>query len=302
MIRVDKVSKRFGDFYALKELSCEISSGSVYGLVGANGAGKSTLLRLISGVYREDAGEILIDGEPVFNNPRVKQRIAFVADEVFFLQHSDLGRMAKLYAAAYPSFDEQYFKSLAARFKLPMNKNIAAFSKGMRRQSALILSLATRPSILLLDETFDGLDPIMRNLVKSIVYETMVDRDMTVVLSSHSLRELEDTCDQLSLLYNGGIVFESDVQNLKTRMFKVQIAFSEPFDKSRFEGMDMINYTQRGCVANFILRGGRDEAKAKLDGMQPLLLELLPLSLEEVFVYEMDALGYDFSSQLKEGI
>ncbi|MDO4542919.1 MAG: ABC transporter ATP-binding protein [Clostridia bacterium] len=302
MIRAEKVAKKFGDFYALKDLSCEIQQGSIYGLVGANGAGKSTLLRLISGVYKADEGRILIDGEPVYNNPEVKGRIAFVADDVFFLPHSDLMRMKKLHQSAYPSFDEGYFFELCNRFKLDRNKSLSAFSKGMRRQAALILALASRPSILLMDETFDGLDPIMRNLIKTIIYETMVDRSMTVVLSSHSLRELEDTCDQLSLLYKGGIVFESDVQNLKTRMFKVQIAFSEPFDGSRFQGFELINYVQHGRVANFILKGDREEARAKLDAMQPLLLELLPLSLEEVFVHEMDALGYEFSSEMKEGV
>lgn len=294
MITAMDLTKTFGKFDALKNMTCTIPSGCVYGLVGANGAGKSTFLRLISGVYKPDAGKLMIDGVDVYDTPTVKGRVAFVADDVFFLPQSNLKRMADLYAAAYPAFDMDKCFRLIELFKLPKDKNINTFSKGMRRQAAIILALSTNPDYLLMDETFDGLDPIIRNVVKNLIYEDVVERSMTAVLTSHSLRELEDTCDQLALLYKGGIVFESDVDNLKTALFKVQVAFSEPFDRTLFEGVDIVNYSQHGSVANIIVRGDRDKTSDYIMKKDPILFEILPLSLEEVFVYEMEALGYCF--------
>ncbi len=294
MIQANALYKGFGKKNAIENLSCNIPSGCIYGLVGANGAGKSTLLRLIAGVYAPTSGSILVDGQAPYNSPQARGMVSFVPDESFFLPQSDLKRMAAMVAAGNPRFDDAYFRSLLDRFRLPYRQNLNTFSKGMRRQGAILLALATRPTYLLLDETFDGLDPIVRNLVKTILYETMEDNHTTCVLTSHSLRELEDTCDQLALLYKGGVVFESDVQNLKTGMFKVQIAFDAPFDRTKFAAFAPKEYSQQGRVATFLLRGDRDAVKEQLAAMNPLLLEILPLSLEEVFVHEMSALGYAF--------
>ena len=302
MITASNLTKRFGDFYALNNLNCNIPEGCIYGLVGSNGAGKSTLLRLISGIYRADGGSITVDGQPVFDNPPVKNRLVFVPDELYFLPRASMNRMAKLYANVYEHFSREKFEKLTKLFTLNPNANIATFSKGMRRQAATILALCCNADYILFDETFDGLDPVMRNLVKALLYDDVLERKATAVITSHSLRELEDTCDQLALLHKGGIIFESDICNLKTSLFKVQVAFTEAYDKSKFDGISILSYSKHGSVASLIVRGDRAETEAKIKAMQPLLFEILPLSLEEVFVYEMDALGYEFSEVLKEEV
>lgn len=299
MIKVQNIVKKFDSFTAIDSVSCTINDGCIYGLVGSNGAGKSTFLRLLSGVYRAESGSIEIDGKPVYENPEAKKDIVFVPDELYFLPQASMRTMAKMYAACYPSFSIERFKKLSKAFGLNMKANLNTFSKGMKRQAATVLALSACPKYIFLDETFDELDPVVRNLVKRTIYEDVLERGTTVILTSHSLRELEDTCDQLALLHKGGIVFESDVQNLKTSMFKVQAAFSDSFDQSRFEGIDIASYSQKGSVANFIVRGDRDDVQAKISDMDPLLLDILPLSLEEVFVYEMDALGYSFGEVLE---
>ncbi|MBR2908471.1 MAG: ABC transporter ATP-binding protein [Clostridia bacterium] len=285
-------------FVALNGLSCEIPSGCIYGLVGSNGAGKSTFLRLISGVYRPDSGEITVDGLPVYENPEAKSKIFYVPDDLYFLPQSSMTEMARFYKAIYPKFSYERFHHLAETFHLDTRANMNAFSKGMRRQAATILGLSTMPQYLFFDETFDGLDPVMRNLVKQVIYSDVLERETTTIITSHSLRELEDTCDQLALLHKGGIVFESDIQNLKTSLFKVQTAFSEPFTKEKFAGIEILSYQQMGSVCSLIVRGDRDETAARIRAMDPLLLDLLPLNLEEVFIYEMEALGYAFKDVL----
>ena len=298
MIRAENVSKKFDDFAALRGLSCSIPESCVYGLVGSNGAGKSTFLRLISGIYRADAGEITFDGQPVYENPEVKGKILYVPDELYFLPQSNMNRMADLYRVMYPRFSDARFHDLVKTFGLNPDANINTFSKGMKRQATTILALSTMPSFLFFDETFDGLDPVMRNLVKQVIYNDVMERNTTTIITSHSLRELEDTCDQLALLHKGGIVFESDIQNLKTSLFKVQIAFGDTYDKGKFEGIQMLSYNQAGSVATFIARGDREGVIAKLRQMDPILLDVLPLNLEEVFIYEMEALGYAFKDIL----
>lgn len=299
MIGANNVTKKFDDFTALDGISCKIESGCIYGLVGSNGAGKSTFLRVLAGVYRADEGDVTIDGEPIYENPSVKKKIMLVPDDLYFLPGASMLRMKKLYKSVYPDFDDKRFGELADCFGLDVKKNLGTFSKGMRRQAATVLALSARPEYIFFDETFDGLDPIMRNVVKRLICEDILDRKATAIITSHSLRELEDTCDQLSLLHKGGLVFESDIQNLKTSLFKVQIAFDREYDKSKFTGMDILKFTKRGSVSNIIVRGDRDLTVAALSSMKPTLLDVLPLSLEEVFTYEMEALGYKFSDILE---
>ena len=285
---------------ALRDLTCTIPGGCIYGLVGSNGAGKSTFLRLLSGVYRPDEGSILVDGLPVWDNPKAKNKIFYVPDDLYFLPQTNMKKMARYYRALYDQFSEERFDKLTETFGLDPTANLNTFSKGMRRQAATVLALSTMPDYLFFDETFDGLDPVMRRLVKQVIYADVLDRGTTTIITSHSLRELEDTCDQLALLHQGGIVFESDVQNLKTNLYKVQIAFAEPFDEKKFTavGINVVTYEQLGSVATFIVRGDRTGTEEKLRCMNPLLLDLLPLNLEEVFVYEMEALGYAFKDIL----
>ncbi len=298
MIQAENVTMKFGGKTALNELSCQIPDGCIYGLVGSNGAGKSTFLRLLSGIYKPYEGKITFDGMAVYENPKVKSKLVFVPDELYFLPQASMKKMANMYRAVYPSFSYERFCELVSTFGLDPKASINTFSKGMKRQAATVLALSVCPQYLFFDETFDGLDPVIRNLVKTVIYNDVAERNTTVIITSHSLRELEDTCDQLALLHKGGIVVESDIQNLKTSLFKVQIALKGTYDATLFEGIPMLDYSQKGSVANFIARGDREEMKEKLSRLDPLVLEILPLSLEEVFVHEMEALGYAFKDTI----
>ncbi len=298
MIEANKLTKVFDQYTALKGIDCRIDRGCIYGMVGSNGAGKSTFLRLVTGVYKPDGGSIKIDGEDVFDNPAVKSRIAFVPDDLYFLNAAPMRRMARLYASLYPSFDWKRFAFLVQSFRLDPSRPISTFSKGMKRQASIILALSCRPDYMFFDETFDGLDPVMRGLVKGLICEDVLEKKATAIITSHSLRELEDICDHLALLHEGGVILESDVQNLKTALFKVQLAFTEPYDRSRFEGVQMLHYQQNASVANMIIRGDKAETVQRLQALNPVLLDVLPLTLEEVFTYEMKNLGYSFDDVL----
>ena len=300
MITVKNLTKNFGDFTALNGISCSIPEGSIYGMVGSNGAGKSTFLRLLTGVYKEDGGEIKIDGMDVWENPEAKRLFMYVPDELYFINGASIERMAKLYEAMYGSFDYDRLRDYAYKLGLNTRKSLNTFSKGMKRQAAINLALATNPKYIFFDETFDGLDPVVRNVIKGFIYSDVVERKATAIITSHSLRELEETCDQLAMLHKGGLVFERDITDLKTSLFKVQIALSQEFSEEDFKEIDIIHFTKKGSVANMIVRGDREETIAVLKNHLPLVLDVLPLSLEEVFTYEMGALGYDFS-ELEEG-
>lgn len=295
MIKTENLTKSFGDIYAVSGVSCNIPDGCIYGMVGSNGAGKSTFLRLISGVYKPDRGSILFDNEPVYENPEVKRNIAYVPDELYFISGSDMNRMAAFYSSVYESFDMDMYRRLTEDFGLNPKRNIGSFSKGMRRQAAIIFSLSLRAKYLFFDETFDGLDPVMRGLVKGLICREVIDNNATAIITSHSLRELEDICDQLSLLHEGGLILESDVDRLKTSHFKVQIAFSEDYDIDIFADIPYMYIKKQGSVTNMIVTGNsEDDAIARLREMNPVLMDILPLTLEEVFTYEMQRTGYNF--------
>ena len=301
MICAERLVKTFDDFVALNDVNCTIQKGCIYGMVGSNGAGKSTFLRLLSGIYQADGGSVTLDGEPVWENPAVKARIGFVPDELYFLGGATMERMAALQANTHPTFDKNRYRELAAAFRLDVKKPLSQFSKGMRRQAALLMTIACRPEYLFLDETFDGLDPVMRKVVKGLICQDVAERGATAIITSHSLRELEDTCDQLALLHRGGLVFERDIGDLKTSLIKVQIAFSTDFARADFPELDILHFVRHGSVGNMIVRGEREAVETALRARRPLLLDLLPLTLEEVFTYEMEALGYSFE-ELWEGI
>lgn len=294
MIRAEKLSKHFEKFVALEHVTCTIDDGCIYGMVGSNGAGKSTFLRTISGVYKPDGGSVFIDEQPVWDNPKVKGLIAYIPDELYFLNNASMDRMAVMYQSIYPQFDMAKYRKLAKTLELDTKKSLNSFSKGMKRQAATILALATQPKYLFFDETFDGLDPVMRNFIKGLICEDVYDRGVSAIITSHSLRELEDMCDQLALLHKGGLVVESDIQDLKTVQFKIQVAFTDDYDQSRFEGIEISHFSKQGSVANMIVRGDRQSVVERLKAMNPTVLDVLPLSLEEVFTYEMETLGYTF--------
>lgn len=295
MIQIKKLSKKYDQDNVLDKLNCTIKDNCIYGLVGANGAGKSTLLRLINGVYIPDQGSIIIDEQEVFDNEELKQRLVFVPDDLFFYPSYTLLDHAKFYQALYKKFDMKYLEYLAKLFKLNLNAKINTFSKGMKRQCALICALATNADYMFFDETFDGLDPVVRNTMKKIIAKQMEEKKTTIVMTSHNLRELEDICDNLGLLYKGGIIFESEIDNLKTHMFKIQISFKKDFSKEDFKDFNILSFKKSGSVATIIIRDDDDIAHEKLEKMKPLILDYLPLTLEEIFIYEMEAFGYAFN-------
>jgi len=295
MIRIDKLSKKYDKDYVLNNLSCTIKDNCIYGLVGANGAGKSTLLRIIMGIFESDEGIITIDDELVEDNTELKQRMVFVPDDLFFYPGYTLLDTAKYYESMYKNFDMNYLKEMASTLNLNLNKKISTFSKGMKRQCALICAIATNADYMFFDETFDGLDPVIRSTMKKALIKQMNKKKTTVVMTSHNLRELEDICDNLGLLYKGGILFESDIDTIKTNMYKVQISLKKDFDKEDFKDFDVISFKKQGSIATIIIKDKDGKSKKKLEKMNPIILDYLNLTLEEVFIYEMEALGYEFN-------
>ena len=297
MIKITNLSKKYDTTYVIDNLSCTIKDNCIYGLVGANGAGKSTLLRLINSIFIADKGSIKVDGEEVFENEKMKQKMVFVSDDLFFYPSYTLFDTAKYYQALYKDFDMDYLKKLAGIFKLDLNRKISTFSKGMKRQCALICAICTNAKYMFFDETFDGLDPPFNFIytMKKIIAKVMEDKKTTIIMTSHNLRELEDICDNLGLLYKGGILFESDIDSLKTNMFKVQICLKSEFDKDTFKDLDVLSYKKTGSVATLIIRDKDNKSKKILEKLNPIILDYLNLTLEEIFIYEMEALGYEFN-------
>jgi len=301
-IEIKNLTKAFGGEPVLIDLSFTVPQGTILGLVGVNGAGKSTLLRIIAGVYTQSSGGVTIGGETTYENLPLKQRIAFVPDELFFLSGSNIMRMITHYASVYTTFDPDEAIRLADVLNLPKFKPISQFSKGMKRQTATLLAIARKPDILLFDETFDGLDPIARSAVKRLLSDAIISHNATAIITSHSLRELEDTCDSLAFLHKGGLVMQSDVSALKTDLFKVQIALAGEYTQSDIEnaGVTVLSFNKLGKVANIIASGERETTEENLKSLSPVILEILPLSLEEVFTYEMKQRGYNFDDILGE--
>ena len=297
MIIAENLGKKFRNKTVIRQMNCAIKEGSIYGLVGANGAGKSTFLRMLAGVFQPSEGKAEINGEAVFDNAKIKKEIVFIPDELYFFPNYNFRMMADYYASLYEHFDRHRFQMLCDHFKLDTEARIQNFSKGMKRQGALILALSTRAHYFFFDETFDGLDPVMRSLVKSVLSEDVAQRSSTVLLTSHNLRELEDLCDHMGLLVEGRIMFESDIDSLKTEMFKVQIALPDKtFDRDEFRQLKVLYYKKSGSIATMIVKGDRELVTDVLRSKQPIILDLLPLSLEEVFIYEMEGYGYEFDS------
>ncbi len=300
MIKIENLTKKFEDSIALDNVSCTIPDGCIYGMVGSNGAGKSTIIRTLCGVYRADCGKVLIDDMDIYENPIIKKDVVFVPDELYFLSGANIKRMAELYRRAYENFDDERFNMLMDYFKLPLKRPINSFSKGMKRQAAIILALSAKPRYIFFDETFDGLDPVMRSFVKSLIYDDVAARNMTTVLASHSLRELEDICDSLVLLHNGKVLLENNISELKTSVYKVQVAFDYDYDKSLFDGLNVSQFSKQGTVSNIIIKGEMEETKAFIENKKPVLFDILPLTLEEVFTEKMKEFGYDFSEILED--
>ena len=298
MIEVKHLTKRFGAITALDDISFQVDSGSIFGLVGSNGAGKSTFLRTAAGVYRPDAGSVLIDGGEPFENLSVKGNVCFISDYPYFPRAATLTDMEDLFSHTYPHWDKERFHYLCSCFPLDTKQRILNMSKGMQRQAAILCALGARPTHLLLDEIFDGLDPVMRQLLKRILSGEVSDRGMTVVIASHNLRELEDIWGHVGLFHRGGVVFDRELDSLKLGISRVQAMFRPMPDRSAFDSFDLVTLRTQGSLVDFVARGTQEDILAKLSAMNPVFSELLPLTLEEVFISEMEAAGYDIDNIL----
>ncbi len=297
MLKANDLVKRFGDTIALDGLNTEIGRGCIYGLVGPNGSGKSTLMRLMCGVYRPDGGSITLEGEPVFENIAAKDRILYLSDDLYFPPKSTVEELAAFYRGLYSGFSTETYQKLCGCFPLEVKKSLSTFSKGQRRQAALLAALCCHADYLLLDEAFDGLDPVIRLMVKKLLAEEIAERGATVVISSHNLRELEDLCDQIGLLSAGRLLFEKDIDVLKLGFCRVQAAYDHPVDWEAI-GLSILDKKERGKLVSLLVRGTAEETLAVLEAQRPLFAEALPMTLEEVFIGEMEAVGYDYSNIL----
>ncbi|WP_101698419.1 ABC transporter ATP-binding protein [Clostridium minihomine] len=299
MIDVTSLVKKFGNKVALDGITFTIGGGSVFGLVGSNGAGKSTLLRSLAGIYKADGGDVLVDGQTPFENSAVKSKIFFIPDYPYFFPQATMEDMADFYSKTYSNWSQQRYQELCSLFPLDRKAKIINMSKGMQRQAALINALAAQPDYLLLDEIFDGLDPVMRQLLKKLLSSDVSERGMSVVIASHNLRELEDLCDHVGLMHKGGVVFEQELDALKLGIHRVQAIFKPLPEPEAFAGLDIIKTETRGSLMNLVIRGGKEEILNRLNALNPVFIELLPLTLEEVFISEMEVAGYDIENILK---
>lgn len=299
MIEFQNVSKYFDAIKALDNVSAVIEEGHVFGLIGTNGAGKSTLMRILSGVLEADEGSVTVDGEPVYENPAAKGKLFYISDDQYFFKNGTPKDMLRLYQTYYPNFNAPKWKDLMEKLGLDAGRKINTFSKGMKKQLSVICGVCANTKYLLCDETFDGLDPVMRQAVKAIFIKEIEERRLTPVIASHNLRELEDICEYVGLLHRGGILFEKDLDEMKLNIHKVQCVIQNP-DKLRQikEGLEILTMENRGGLYTFTARGSREEVDGFLGELSLTFYELLPLSLEEIFISETEVKGYDIKSLL----
>ncbi len=291
MIKINNVVKEFDGFRALDGLSMTVPSGSVYGLVGPNGAGKSTIIRHLTGIYKEDSGEVLVDGQPVFENPAVKNRIAYIPDDIFFFASASIGEMANFYRRIYPQFDAERFKKLGEVFGLDPKRQMRKLSKGMQKQAAFWMMMSLKPDILVLDEPVDGLDPVMRRQIWSIIMSDVAENGTTVLVSSHNLRELEDVCDHVGIMNKGKIMIERSLSELQEGIVKMQLAL--PDGETLPGGLDILHSSSTGRLQTIILHGTSAGLEEKLSPCKPLFMDFVPLTLEEIFIYELGGADYE---------
>ena len=293
MIQINDVVKSFDGFRALDGLTMKVEEGSIYGLVGPNGAGKSTILRHIMGIYRPDSGSILVHGQPVYENPVIKAEMAAIPDELYYFNSASTRDMMKFYRGLYPQFDDKRYDALREAFpEVDENQPIRRLSKGMQKQSAFWLALCCQPKVLVLDEPVDGLDPVMRRQVWSLLMGDVAQRGTTVLVSSHNLRELEDVCDHVGILSHGKVLLERSLTDLQDNIIKLQLAFSEPGLPPLPEGLNVLHTSQIGRVYTLIVRGDPTQIKERMAALNPILMEMLPLNLEEIFIYELGGEDY----------
>ena len=287
MLELKNVTKTFGSFKALDDLTMTVPKGAVYGLVGPNGAGKSTAIRHIAGIYRPDSGSITLEGLPIYENPIIKQTIGYIPDDVFYFPAATMEDMRKFYRRMYPKFDDALFERLYEAFDLPRKGQIRRFSKGMQKQAAFHLTLSCRPDVLILDEPVDGLDPVMRRQVMSLILSDVAEHGTTVLISSHNLRELEDVCDHVGIMDHGKMLLEKSLADMQGATHKLQIVGDIP------EGLEVLHESSSGRMKTLIVRGAAFAISEKAQSVDPVYFDVLPLSLEEIFIYELGGVNYE---------
>lgn len=297
-LKIENLTKKFDDYVVLDNVSSSIEKGSIYGLIGTNGAGKSTLLNLISGIYFSDLGFVEIDGEKIEDNVNIKDDISYISDEPHFFNSFSMKDMAKYLNNVYPSFSMDKFYEISNLFPLDITKKLNTFSKGMKRQAAIVFALSKNPKLLLCDESFDGLDPVIRQLVKRIIIKEVSERQMTVIVSSHNLAELENFCDVIGIIHQNKIIIEKKIDDIKENIHKIQLAFKPMIDAKEIKDVDIVKYTTRSSVMEIVARGKLDEIIPKIEKLNPVLIDPIDISLEDIFIYEMEVTGYDASKVL----
>lgn len=294
MIEIKELNKSFDSIKAIDNITARIEDGHVFGLIGTNGAGKSTFMRMLSGVLKPDSGEILVDGEAVYDAPDVKGKIFYISDSQYFFKSGTPKDMVKLYKSYYPAFDEAKFAELMEKFGLSMNRKTNTFSKGMKKQLSVLCGICANTKYLLCDETFDGLDPVMRQAVKALFVKEIEERGLTPIIASHNLRELEDICEYVGLLHRGGILLAKDIDDMKLNIHKIQCVVKEEALLFKIKnGLDIVTMDNRGALYTITVRGKRVEVDDFMQECNPVFYELLPLSLEEIFISETEVKGYD---------
>ena len=292
MIQVKNVVKRFEGFRALDDLTMTVPKGAVYGLVGPNGAGKSTIIRHLAGIYRQDSGEVLVDGQPVYENNEVKRRMAVIGDDWYYFPQAGIREMAKFYAGMYPQFSWERYEKLKAVFPLDEKLMLRRMSKGMQKQAAFWLTVCCMPEYLILDEPVDGLDPVMRRQVWSLLLGDVAERGTTVLVSSHNLRELEDVCDHVGILNHGKVLLERSLSDLQDNTVKLQVAYQGVTEPPLPAELNILHRSHVGRVYTYIIRGSSREIMRRMQITEPVLLESIPLTLEEIFIYELGGVDY----------
>ena len=293
MIKADNLTKRFQGVTAVDHIHAEIQDGTVFGLIGTNGAGKSTFLRMAAGILKPDEGTITLDGEAVFEDIWVKARCFYIPDEPYFLGNGTADDMKTFYQGIYPNFDTDRFDRLLKSFELDGRRKIQTFSKGMKKQLAVLLGICAGTDYLFCDETFDGLDPVMRQTVKSLFANDIEERHLTPVIASHNLRELEDICDHVGLLHRGGMLLSKDLDDMKMNIHKIQCVLPAGLDRTNLQDLDIMTTEQRGSLLTLTVRGQKEEIQARMQSYHPVFFEMIPLSLEEIFISETEVAGYD---------
>ena len=299
MLEVKELCKCFDDIQAVQKVSLQITDGCIFGLVGTNGSGKSTFLRMAAGVLKPDGGSITIDDQPVYENEAMKEQIFYIPEDAYFFPNSTPMQMMEYYSCIYPHFDKMQFQELLGKFHLDGKRRIQTFSKGMKKQVSILLGLASQAKYLLCDETFDGLDPVMRQAVKSLFADAVMNRELTPIIASHNLRELEDICDHIGVLHEGGILLSEQLEDLKFHIHKLQCVLpSKEMEQHLLRELDVLHYEKSGSLLFVTVRGTKMEIIHTVDRHAPIFSEVIPLSLEEIFICEMEAVGYEIKNIL----